>query len=158
MFMRETPEFRIRIYKSTYFDKIRGIESIGMILSDFPQGPSQGAVSQHIKNNHMMMNEKLQKQRAEAVLAQKKEPEVEAIVKQALTGEVISTDPFYIRSLDTYISQGEELVKKNQLKINANSFLAAVKLRADYDKGKKDRSADLIKTLAGLASPNKKQD
>lgn len=96
--------------------------------------------------------------KAEKRIAAETKVEAETIVKQALEGEVISTltdKAQHIQALDAIISQGRDEILKGKVKLKTSDILAAIKIKSDIEKGSKDRSADLIKTLASLASPNK---
>lgn len=52
-------------------------------------------------------------------------------------------------TLDTFITQFDEAVRKRELKITVKDGLSAIKIKADIEKANKDRKKDILKAMIG---------
>lgn len=141
---------------STYFEP-DSHENINDIIADYPGSPSRGAVYMHLKNHKFAMHNPAQfLKTAEKRLENEGKGEVLQLIGSALnseTVEVLSQKPNHIEVLDAIISEGREQILNRKIKLKPSDVLTAVKIKADIEKGQKDRTKDLIQTLAGLAAP-----
>lgn len=149
--------FRTRLAMSKYVNPM-GHETVLDILEDFPEAPTYNQVYSHLKKHKFayikpLTNIKIQNTRLE----NERKAQAATIVQSALEGEVVEAlkaqDP-HVQVLDQFISIFGDQVRSKDVKIKASDGLKAIQIKADILKGNKDRTADLVKTLAGMAAPN----
>ena len=155
-FMRKNPKFRFRVYNSSKY-VIGSHESIIDIFEDVRPPVSLQMLYSHLKNHKFaeMSPDKRRKLADRRLANEGLIASPQSIVKQALENEVADYQqkPFHLQTLDTAISEFNIGIREGKIKLNAATGLTAIKLRIDYERSQKDRSTDLIKTLAGLAAP-----
>lgn len=165
-YMKNNALFRSRIYNSTHFNHASH-ESVRDVLEDMNPvytlkngkvvSVSYAVVLRHLRDHKFAeLSAKTRKSIAERRIELEKKTEAQVMVQKALEGEALelinSKEP-HVAALDTIISQGRDMLLKSQIKLKSSDILAAIKIKADIEKGQKDRTADLIKTLAGIAAP-----
>lgn len=161
MYMKRNQKFRERIYNSTYFFP-ENWENVQDILDDTHASLSVAGVYAHLRKHKFTgLAPQSKKRIVEKRIAVKQEVAAKEIVAAALNselmeGQVLQTirdkEP-HIEALDLYIDEFAESIKKGTIKMSATNGLQAIKIKSEILKGNKDRTADLVKTLAGLAAP-----
>jgi hypothetical protein len=95
-------------------------------------------------------------------IAEKKKIELQGRIQKELelsldakTVEEIESRPAEIVILDDYIAQGAEEIRKGELRITPNSFLAAVKIKTDWASKQQNNKVELLRTIAAFRSGSK---
>lgn len=102
------------------------------------------------------------------VQAAKKVAEVQAKAHQELELQLsrpvideIDARPEEVIALDEYIAQGHNAIKQKSLRITPQSFLAAVKIKTDWQSKQQNNKIELMRTMMAFASggdkPKKKE-
>ena len=149
--MKKNPTFRLRVMQSKYFDP-GGHESLARVVHDFGDPFSMTAIYLHMSRH----------QEGDLMTARKRFKEIEhpqqGIVNAlaAVEGDVVSTGVHEL-GLDEFIREGRQKLLRKEMTISATNYLAAIKIKADIQKGDKDRKLDAIKSFfAGGKSENDK--
>lgn len=125
-------------------------------------GVGQASIYNHVKKHMEDISDKyIDRSRVQAA---KKVAEVRAKVQEEmeLTLESDAYDqiegrPLEIVALDDYIAQGKAMIDNKEIKINATSFLTAVKIKNDWAKGQASTKLDFLKAVYAYASNDKKE-
>lgn len=144
-YMRKHDDFRRRIIQSSYFNPMAR-ENLMDVLAAFGEPFASGTLYQHIRRH----------QPRDIVKAMKK---YEPIPLLAPTLQVIEAEPGASTTnheigLDDFIQKGREKLAMGELQITATTFLQAIKIKADNEKGNKDRRLDALKTMFRGAAPS----
>lgn len=156
-FMKKDKKFRERIYKSTYFFP-DSHENIVDILDDYGGPLSVSMVYRHLKDHKFaQLLPDRKKAISEKRIQNETKDQATELAKAVIGGEMIEKTLLdkqqHIQALDTYISQFRDEVLKGKVKITAANGLAAIKIRADIEKGQKDRTKDIIASLIMAGAP-----
>lgn len=70
-------------------------------------------------------------------------------LKEVVTGEVISEKANHEAALDNFIDKFQTMVRNDEIQITATTGLQAIKIKAEIQKGNKDRKLDALKLMMG---------
>ena len=155
---KHNPKARDRIRKAA-FRREDGDETIQQIAIEF--GVTPAALYKHCRN-HLKDTDVEMSSRKEIKIA-KKTIEFKARVQKEHelliddnTSESIEGRPAEIVTLDDYIAQGAAMVKEGKVQITANSYLAAIKIKNEWQAKQQNNKVELLKTIAAFRSGHKK--
>lgn len=152
-YMQKNADFRRRLMASTYFTP-HGHESVGDIISAFGDPFTMGTVYQHLRRH----------QSKDLIRSLKKFNDDGTAISQAVnsTLNIVDAPPvstsYHQKALDEFIEEGRLKMRLGDISITATSYLQAIKIKEESEKGNKDRRLDALKTLFRGASPKKAQD
>lgn len=142
------------------FRREEGDETLAQIALEY--GISQGPMYNHAKKH--ITDAESNTARTKQVIVARKTAEFKAKAQKELELKVDSDDfeelegrPAEIIALDDYIAQGAAEIKEGKLKLTANSFLAAVKIKTDWASKQQNNKIELLKTISAFRSGSKKQ-
>jgi len=131
-YLRKHKAFRIRLLDSTYFNP-EGHETLMDVVRNMEAPLSKDVLYQHFR---------------------KHEPQLRPSTPLENTVQIVETgDKNHIDTLDLFIQQGKELLKRKQLTITSTNLLQAIKVKSDDEKANKDRKVDLLRTMFAGAGP-----
>lgn len=125
-FMRRHPDFRAQIIESKHFNT-DGVETVRDVCKRWDLPFTETTVYRH--------------------LAKHQPKDLTTIPESDV--KVVESKDAHISGLDDFIAQGREKLARGELHISADSFLKAVKTKADIESKNKDRSLDALKLMAG---------
>lgn len=153
------PKLRKRIRYAAY-KREHGDETLADIALE--RGLSVPQIYNHVKKHMSDAQEsynaakdtKIAKQREvfKANVAKELELSVDVDVLDSIEGR-----PESVVALDDYISQAKLLIDKGLLKINATSFLQAVKIRTDWSSKQQTNKTEFMKAIYAMSSGDKKE-
>lgn len=152
------PKARLRIYNAKY-KREDGDESLKTIATEF------GIPFQRLYNHaNKHMSEALQQGTTKEIHVAKKTAEFKANAQKELelaidldTAGALEGRPEQIIALDEYIAQGATEIAKGNLKLTANAFLAAVKIKNDWEAKQTTNKIELMKTIQAFRSGKQKE-
>lgn len=68
------------------------------------------------------------------------------------TVDAIEGRPLEIVALDDYIAQAKAMIDNKELKITASTFLAATKIKTDWQRGQQSNKTEFLKAIYAMAS------
>lgn len=134
--MKRNKNFTERLFSSKYFDKTSD-ESLPQVIRDFQAPLNVQSVYVCLKRHHLQYTTDLKKF----------ENTIQLIDPQAGETE-------HELGLDEFIKRGREKVNTGEIAINATSYLAAIRIKADIEKSSKDRKLDMLKQMFQGAAPD----
>lgn len=137
-FMKKNRDFRMRVMQSTYFNP-DGTESLSAVSRAFGD-PFPGSSLR----THMVRHQKRDIIRAEA--------KINPIETTNPVGVMLDATGDHIGSLKNFIREGDAKLQKGEMSITATTYLQAIKIMADVEKGNKDRKFDAMKFMMGANS------
>lgn len=146
-FMKKNKEFRYRCMKSTYFDP-DGHETLSEINASFGSPFKVTAIYQHMKRHQFK----------DLILAPKGGliDTVESTLE--MLDAPIESKANHEIGLDDFIQEARNKLARGELQISATTFLQAIKIKMENEKGNKDRKFEALKTLFAGAAPKKDTD
>lgn len=157
---RDAP-FRARLYHAT-FKREEGDETLNAIIEEYMGRLSAPSVYNHTKRHMVVRSIRTDLNKQVRVI--KKTAEIKATALKELEVSIdpdmvsdIEARPEQIIALDEYIAQGAAVIKEGALKITAQSFLAAVKIKNEWQMKQTGNKIELIKTIQAFRSGGKKQ-
>lgn len=152
-YMKKHKDFKYRVQNSRYYNEL-ATESLPDVLRAFRDPFTQANLYAHLKrhasrdlvrapsrideNGNLLIDN-----RVKATVSI-----VEHIDPQSKTNHELG--------LDDFIKVGRDKLASGELTITSQSFLQAIKIKADIEKGTKDRRADMLKGLFSGAAPKQK--
>jgi len=135
-YMKKNKNFTERVFSSKYFDKTSD-ESLAQVIRDFNAPLNIQTVYNCIKRHHLQQTTALAKFENTIKLINPTAGETE-----------------HELGLDEFIHLGREKVSTGEIKINAQTYLGAIKIKAEIEKGNKDTKLELLKQMFQGASPD----
>lgn len=125
-------------------------------------GVSQASIYNHVKKHMEDISDRYEGRRA--IYTAKKQAEVsvrvieeaETVIKQDQI-EGIEMRPVEIIGLDDYIALGIADIKNGNMKMTAQTWLAAVKIKTDWSKNRENNKLDFLKAIYAYSSGDKKE-
>lgn len=142
------------------FKREPGDETLSDIGAEY--GLSVPSMYNHAKKHITDMAESYQHAKETKVAKQTQTFRVQAQkeLETAIDGSVLDTieaRPQEIIALDDYIAMGKKLIDNGTMKVSAQSFLAAVKIKNDWSAKQASTKLDFFKAVYALSSGNKKK-
>lgn len=150
-------KFRNRVRKAA-FNREEGDETLGDIALEV--GISVHSIYRHAKKHltTMDMTGKNEIRVAKKIIDMKKNSDNELAAQLgADTVDEIDARPTEIASLDDYIALCAAEVRAGKMKITANSFLGAVKIKTDWASKQQNNKIELLRTISAFRSGAKKE-
>lgn len=127
--------------QSTYFDP-QGTESMMDVVRAFGNRFPGSSM-----RTHMARHQQKDIIRAEARI----QPAPIAPMLEMIEPSDVPLDP-HEKSLDNFILEGDAKLQAGEMSITAQTYLTAIKIKADIQKSSKDRKVDVFKAMMGKAS------
>ena len=151
-YMKKNQDFRYRCMQSTYFNP-QGSESLMDVVHAFGDPFKSSAMYQHMKRHQTKDLIKAAESFDENGNGVLNNPAITNTVRM-LDRPSEATENHEI-GLDEFIQQGRDKMVRGEMQITANTYLQAIKIKADIQKSNKDRKLDAMKALFGGASGRK---
>lgn len=151
---RNNPRLRVRI-RYAAFKRVNGDETLADIAKEYSL--NLAPMYNHAKK-HITDNSDVQQARREVMTAKKVEivrSEAQKELELSLDSDTVDgleSRPAEVMSLDDYLAQAADLIKKGELKITASTYLAAVKIRTEWASKQQGNKLEFLKTMAAFAS------
>lgn len=157
-YMKQHRAFREAVILSTYFDP-NGAESLAEVVKRFNDPFPMVNIYAHT-TRHMKQNIQRWRRLAgleEKSLAMKKKDRAKELLTETMTvvEAPVSAQGEHVTALDEFIEQGRRKVASGQMPITAQTYVQALKAKAEIENKTKDRRYDALKSLFGGAAPNK---
>jgi hypothetical protein len=170
MRMKKDKPFREAVMQSTYFN-LNGSETLLDVNNRYAQPFKMPTLYRHMQRHQaadIQISEKLAEakgvstpnwQRRTRQTAHKEVPselakiDMEAIDNTVAIIEGGRATSVHEQALDEFISIGRAKMDLGQVPISAANYIAAIKIKADIEKGNKDRKVDLLKNMFSGAAP-----
>lgn len=152
--MKKSKDFRMRINASKYFNP-HGTEAVMDVVRAHGSLFPKDQVYRHLRTHQSEGKAVVPTQVIDGKLV------VDSRFKGTL--EVVEGIPDNSTSnhelgLDDFIKKGRQQLAAGQLQITAGTFLNAIKIKADIEKGTKDRRMEALKAMFAGAAPKKQDD
>jgi hypothetical protein len=159
--MKQHKAFSEALILSSYFDD-NGAESLAEVVKRFNDPFPMVNVYQHCTRH---MKGKIHRWRQifkleERSLEMKKKDRAAEILRDTMTvvdSPVVSQGE-HVNALDEFIEQGRKKVASGQMPITAQTYVQALKAKAEIENKQKDRRYDALKSLFGGAAPKSKDE
>lgn len=150
---------RKRIRYAAY-KREQGDETLGDIAGEIGVGVQ--SIYNHVKKHMEDVSERYEARRA--VYTAKKQAEVSVrVLEEAQTVisknqyDSVEARPAEVIGLDDYIALGIADVKNGNMKMTAQSWLAAIKIKTDWSNKQQTNKTELIKAIYSMSSGDKKK-
>lgn len=154
--VKADPKLRARVRFATY-KREEGDETLQDIA--FEVGISHNSMYNHAKK-HMKDTTEAVKNRAVTLNAKKQataRAKANKKLEVAFDKDDLNIVEEFEESLDEYITQGRDILSKNQMKITEKGFLMAIKIKSDIQAKKRGQDIEIMKAVYSFSSGKNKK-
>lgn len=166
--MKRNRDFSVALLLSSYFNP-KGQESLPEVNKRFGEPFTQITLYKHTQRHMkpnvprwMKLNGLEEKKNWHTALEKTKVATAEKLEVLENTMEVIDKTPSsfspHERALDKFIQKGDEMVDDGLLKITAQTYIQAIKAKAEIESKNKDRRFNALREMFSGAAPKGDKD